>query len=129
MSDGAGTGADRAAEAGGMTGLEWLNLGLRGLMELGVVCGFAYWGYRTGGALLAVGAPVVGFGFWGAVDFHQLGRAGEPIRLVQELVVSGLAALAFYVAGQHALGWGLAAVSVAHHALVYINGNRLLKGD
>ncbi len=110
-----------------MTGLEKINLGLRGLMELGVVCGLAYWGYRTEGAALAVGAPVVGFGFWGAVDFHQLGRAAEPVRLVQELVVSGLAAAALYVAGQHVLGPGLAAVSVLHHALVYINGNRLLK--
>jgi len=33
-------------------------------------------------------------GFWGAVDFHQAGRLAEPLRLVQELAISGLAAVA-----------------------------------
>lgn len=111
-----------------MTPLERLNLGLRGLMELGVVCGLAYWGYRTGGALLAISAPAIGFGFWGGVDFHQAGRAAEAIRLVQELTLSGLAAAGLYLGGRHALGVGLAAVSVIHHVLVYATGNRLLKG-
>ena len=111
-----------------MTGLERLNLTLRALMEIGVVCGLAYWGHRTGGVILAVAAPVVGFGFWGAVDFRRAGRAAEPLRLIQELVISGLAAVAFYVAGRHALGWTLATTSVAHHVLVYATGNRLLKG-
>lgn len=135
MSDGAGTDrgdpTGRAARPGdaGMTGLEWLNLALRGLMETGVVAGFAFWGYRTSGVLLAIGAPVVGFGFWGAVDFHQAGRAAEPIRLVQELVITGLAAAAFYVARAHVLGWILVLLSVAHHVLVYATGNRLLQHE
>lgn len=117
---------------GGLTGaarmrpLERINLALRGLMELGVVCGLAYWGYQAGGTLPAVAAPVVGFGFWGAVDFHQAGRAAEPIRLIQELAISGLAAASFYSGGRHVLGWGLATVSVVHHLLVYVSGNRLL---
>ncbi|MCG6957007.1 MAG: YrdB family protein [Gemmatimonadetes bacterium] len=110
-----------------MTGTERLNLTLRALMELGVVCGLAYWGYWREGLLLAVGAPAVGFGFWGAVDFHQAGRAAEPLRVIQELVVSGLAAAAIYVAGQHALGWTLASVSVVHPVLIYGTGNTLLK--
>lgn len=110
-----------------MSGLERINLALRGVMEFGVVCGFAYWGYRNGGVLLAVATPTIGFGFWGAVDFHQAGRAAEPIRLVQELAISALAAVGFYVAGCHALGWMLGSISVVHHALVYATGNRLLK--
>ncbi len=110
-----------------MTVLERFNLALRALMELGVVCGLGYWGYRHGGVILAVTAPVIGFGFWGAVDFHQAGRAAEPLRLLQELVVSGLAAAAVYTAGSHGPGWMLATVSVVHHALVYATGNRLLK--
>lgn len=109
-----------------MTGVERLNLTLRALTELGVVCGLAFWGYRTGGVLLAVAAPVVGFGFWGAVDFHQAGRAAEALRLIQELAVSGLAAVAIYVAGSHILGWTLASVSIVYHALVYATGNKLL---
>ncbi|MGH7582736.1 MAG: DUF2568 domain-containing protein [Gemmatimonadales bacterium] len=111
-----------------MNGLERVNLILRAIMELGVICGLAWWGYRVGGVLLAVAAPVVGFGFWGAVDFHHAGRAAEALRLIQELVISGLAAGALYVAGAHVLGYALASVSVAYHALVYIAGNRLLKG-
>ncbi len=118
-----------------MTAFQRVNLTLRVLMEIGIVVALAYWGFHTGngtGAKIAlgVGAPLVGFGFWGAIDFHQAGRAAEPLRLTQELVVSGLAALAWYEAGQHALGLALGALSIAYHALVYLSGARLLgSGD
>jgi len=115
-----------------VSALERLNLGLRALMELGVVCGLAYWGWHLGRSrlsrtLLAIGAPALGFGFWGAVDFRGAGAAAEWLRLAQELLVSGLAAAALYVAGAQALGWALAALSVVHHGLVYVAGGRLLK--
>ena len=105
---------------------------LRVLVEAGIVAAFAWWGYRAGAGtgmkiLLAVGAPALGFGFWGAVDFHQAGRLAEPLRLLQELAVSGLAAVALYAAGQHLLGWALGLLSVAYHTLVYLKGGRLLK--
>ena len=110
----------------------WLRLGLRAVMETGVVVGLAYWGYETGASTiakigLALGAPLLGFGFWGAVDFHQAGRAAEALRLVQELVVTGLVALAVGSAGQPLLGLALALLSVVYHALVYVSGGRLLK--
>jgi hypothetical protein len=108
------------------------TLVLRVLMEAGIVAGFAWWGYRAGAGtgmkiLLAVGAPALGFGFWGAVDFRQAGRFAEPLRLLQELVVCALAAVAAYAAGQHLLGWVLGLLSAAYHALVYLQGGRLLK--
>ena len=58
-----------------MTTFERLNLALRVLMETGIVVALAYWGVHTGDStaakiLLGVGAPVLGFGFWGAVDFR-----------------------------------------------------------
>jgi Protein of unknown function (DUF2568) len=111
-----------------------LNLALRGLVEGGIVVGLAWWGVATGDGtgmkvLLGVGAPLVGFGFWGAVDFRRVGRLAEPARLLQELAVSGLAAVAWYAAGRHALGVALAAVSLLHHALVYAIGERLLKPE
>ena len=114
-----------------MTAVQRLNLTLRVLMEVGVVVGLAYWGIHSGGGaaakiVLGVGAPAVGFGFWGAVDFHRSPLA-EPLRLVQELVISGLAAVAWYAAGQHVLGIALGALSIAYHALVYASGERLLK--
>jgi hypothetical protein len=114
-----------------MTPLERLVLSLRVTMEAAMVAALAYWGFHTGDTtltkvLLAVGVPVVGFGFWGAVDFHQAGRFGEPLRLAQELAVSLLAALALYATGRHGAGIALAALSVLYHVLVYATGGRLL---
>ena len=112
--------------------LQTFTLALRVLMEAGIVAAFAWWGYRAGEGtgmkiLLAVGAPALGFGFWGAVDFRQAGRLAEPLRLLQELAISALAAIALYAAGQHLLGWALGLLSAAYHALVYLQGGRLLK--
>ena len=42
------------------------------------------------------------------------------LRLVEELVSSGLVACAWYAAGQHMLGWALDLLSIAYHALVYL---------
>lgn len=111
-----------------MTSIERFNLTLRAFMELGVVCGFAYWGYRTGGVPLAIAAPVVGFGFWGGIDFHQFDRSGETLRLIQELALSGLAAIGLYASGGAVPACALASLSILHHALVYLTGNKLLKG-
>jgi hypothetical protein len=114
-----------------MSATQRLNLILRVLVEVGVVAALAYWGARTGEGtaakvLLGIAAPLVGFGFWGAVDFHRA-RHAEILRLLQELVVSGLAAVACYAAGAHALAITLAALSVIYHGLVYASGARLLK--
>ena len=112
--------------------VETVTLVLRVLMEVGIVAGLAYWGVQAGSGtresiLLGLAAPAIAFGFWGAVDFHQAGRLAEPLRLVQELVVSGLAALALFAAGRPLLGALLGALSVVYHALVYAGGGRLLK--
>ena len=112
--------------------LEWINLALRALMELGIVIALGYWGVHTGSSmstkiLLGIGAPVLGFGFWGAIDFHQAGRLSEPLRLVQELAISGLAAIAWYAAGQQVLGLALGMISIVYHILVYSVGGTLLK--
>ncbi len=114
-----------------MTSMQRLNLTLRVLMEIGVIVALANWGIHTGNGaaakiFLGVGAPVVGFGLWGAVDFHRSGL-GEPLRLVQELVISGVAAAAWYTAGQHVAGIALFVLSIVYHSLVYASGERLLK--
>jgi Protein of unknown function (DUF2568) len=112
--------------------IERILLVLRVTMEIGIVVALGFWGYHVGSstaakfALLIV-VPLSGFGFWGAVDFHQAGRWAEPLRLIQELVVSGLAALAWYASGRHALGIGLGGLSLLYHALVYASGERLLE--
>ncbi len=108
-----------------------LNLGLRVVTETGVVAGLAYSGaHAADGAVgklaLGIGAPLVGFGIWGGWDFRGAGRFAEPLRLLQELVISLIAAAALIAAGQPALGAALAAVSFLHHGLVYALGERLL---
>lgn len=115
-----------------MSPMQTVTLTARATMETGVVGALAYWGYQTGSSTassvaLAIAAPAVGFGIWGAVDFHQLRHIAEPLRLIEELAISGLAALALYSTDQHALGWALAALSAVYHALVYLQGDRLLK--
>ncbi len=119
-------------QRGVMTPAKWANVGVRAVVEGGVVAALAYWGYETGvgtasRVVLTIGAPVVGFGIWGAVDFHRFGRLAEPLRLVEELVISGLAAVALFRVGQPVLGIALAALSVTHHALVYLTGERLVQ--
>lgn len=115
-----------------MSKLTWFTLALRVTMEAAIIAALAMWGYHVGphtvGKLvLALAAPAIGFGVWGAVDFRQAGRFAEALRLAEELAVSGLAALAWYAAGQHAPGAALAIVSLAYHGLVYLGGGRLLK--
>lgn len=109
-----------------------INLALRAMVELGIVAGLGYWGYQTGTtvlakALMSIGVPSLVYGFWGFVDFRRAGRIAELLRLIQELMISGLAAFAFYLAGQPALGYALAFISIVHHIMVYALGEKLLK--
>jgi hypothetical protein len=68
------------------------NILFRGLMEVANIGASTYAAGNTdiARALPAVGAPDVGFGFRGFMDFRQAGSAVEWLRLVQELPVSGL---------------------------------------
>jgi hypothetical protein len=112
--------------------LVWINLGLRGTMELGIVIGLGYWGWYMGNSnlyklLLCTGTPLIGFGFWGLVDFHNFRNYSEFLRLVQELLISGLVAFLLYNIGKHFFGLVLGFISILYHSLVYISGDRLLK--
>ena len=114
--------------------LQALTLVLRVTMELGIVAALAYWGVQTGAAtptkaLLGIAAPLVGFGIWGAIDFRRAGAMAELLRLAEELVISGLAALGAYMAGAQTLGWALGLLSLVYHALVYAAGDRLLRTE
>lgn len=112
--------------------LKWVNVGLRGLMEAGLVAALAYWGYAAGHSqtmkwILCIGAPVVVFGVWGYFDFRNVVRHPEPFRLALELILTGLAVYALYIAGAGGLGMALALLSIVHHVLVYVLGETLLK--
>ncbi len=97
-----------------------------------MVAALAYWGYQRGhgtttSVILAIVAPAVGFGFWGGIDFHQAGRFAEPMRLLEELVISAVAVIALWLAGTPAFAVALAVLSIVYHAAVYATGGRLLK--
>ena len=114
-----------------MTPRQLTTLVLRVTMEIGIVAGLCLWGAHTGdttGASIALGiaAPLVGFGLWGAVDFHQAGRLAEPLRLLEELVISLVAAVALTAAGAPTAGVALAALSITYHVVVYATGQTLL---
>lgn len=115
-----------------MTTAQSALLGLRVAVEAGVVAGLAWWGYAVGdggvrGILIAILAPVLGFGFWGAVDFHRAGALAEPLRLLQELLVSGLTGWLLIAVGHPAWGWALLLLTATYHGLVYAFGERLLR--
>ncbi len=117
-----------------MTTVRRISLVLRWIMEMGIVLGLAYWGFQTGGSpavkiLLLIAAPVVLFSFWGFVDFRWMGKAAEVVRLVQELAITGLVAAALIAAARPVFGWLLAAVSIVHHILVYLTGDRLIRRE
>ncbi|MCB2204821.1 YrdB family protein [bacterium] len=108
------------------------NLTLRALLEMGIVAALGYWGYVTGDTaassiVFLIVFPVVGFGIWGAIDFHQLGKHAEYFRLGEELVISLLAAYGLYAAEAPALALLLAILTIVYHTLVYTSGERLLK--
>ncbi len=114
-----------------MTFVQRLELGLRVTLELGIVAALAYWGAGVGGTttekvVVAIAAPGAAFAVWGLVDFREAGRLAEPLRLLEELVISFAAAVAWYSAGVHLLAFALIVVSVGYHALVYAAGHRLL---
>lgn len=112
--------------------LTWINLTLRGLMELGIVIAFAQWGYHTGKTIgysvfLSIIAPLVMFSIWSLFDFRNVVSTPEPFRLVQEMFISLLAAVAWYISGQRMLGLTLAIISIIHHIMVYALGYKLLQ--
>ena len=115
-----------------MNYLRNVNLALRGTMEAGIILALGYWGYCFGRGpgmkiLLSIVVPALVFSFWGLVDFHQFGYASEALRLLQELLVTVLAAIALYSVGFHTLCWMMAIISIVHHTLVYATGDKLLK--
>ncbi len=112
--------------------MTWINLTLRGLMELGIVIAFAQWGYHMGkttgfSVLLSITAPLVMFSIWSLFDFRNVVSTPEPFRLVQEMFISLLAAVAWYISGHRMLGLALAIISIIHHIMVYALGYKLLQ--
>ena len=108
-----------------MTALKMINLALAFGLELAALAALAYWGFTTGPGVLAwvlgLGAPlvmVVVWGLWMAPTAAR--RLPDPGRMVAQLGIFGIAALALAVAGQP--GWAaiFAVLTVINTLLLYV---------
>jgi hypothetical protein len=100
------------------------NLLVRFLLELVALGALSYWGFASGGNLLAkvllgVGAPVLAAAVWGLfVSPKAAVPLAMPLRLLPEALVFGSAAAALIATGHPALATGFAAVAVVNRLLV-----------
>ena len=104
------------------------NLALRFLLELGILGALGYWGFRTGNGtlmkwVLGLGAPLLAAVVWGTfLSPKATVELPTSPRLLLEVVVFGLAALALYKAGQTNLAATLGLVYVINRILLTIWG-------
>lgn len=103
-----------------MSGLRAVTMTVRFLCELAMLAALAYWGFSVGDGAgawaLGVGAPLLAAVVWGALVAPKA-RWPVPIptRVVIELILFGVAAVALVVAGQPlaAVGLGVAALATS----------------
>lgn len=102
------------------------NLGVRFILELCALAALGYWGFRTGTGwtvklILGIGAPVLAAVVWGLfVSPKATYDIGDPARLVVEIIVFGLAAVALYYAGQPGLCAVFVIAALISRVLVFI---------
>jgi hypothetical protein len=112
-----------------MSALKAVNLLARFLLELCAVVAAGYWGFRASDSalewLLGLGAPLVVVMLWGAfVAPKAPSRLPDPARLVLELAIFGVAAIALVAAGSSLLGVALAVAALANIGLMFALGSR-----
>jgi uncharacterized protein DUF2568 len=106
--------------------LKGANLALAFLLELIMLTVFAYWGFQTGTEtlvkiILGFGAPVLAAAFWGVfLAPRAMRRVGRKLRVLLEVVIFGLGALALTAVGQSTLAVIFAVVVVINQFLLYI---------
>ena len=106
--------------------VKWANLGLRFLLELGILAAAGYWGFNTGTQtsakiVLGIGAPLLvalGWGIFLAPASPR--RLAEPGRLLAELAIFGVAIAALYSTGAHYLAGAFALTYALNKILLTI---------
>jgi Protein of unknown function (DUF2568) len=89
------------------------NLGLRFLLELGLLVGLGWWGEHAVGSWAAVVFPVAAAVVWGSfLSAKARWTIPTPVRLALELVLFALAAVGYWRADQPGIAVGFA-VAVA----------------
>jgi membrane protein YdbS with pleckstrin-like domain len=113
-----------------LTPLRAASAGLRFLLELAALAAVAYWGVAVGDGLLqqvalAAGAVVLLTGVWGLfVAPKAVRRLGDPLRLVVELVVFGVAVGALVSVGEVVVGVVFGLLVVVSEVAVWLLGQR-----
>lgn len=104
------------------------NLTLRFLLELCMLAALGYWGVETGEQLVAkiglgTGAPLLAGLVWGIFLAPKSSRRlHQPLRLILELVIFGLAITALYTTGPRWLAWVFGLIYVINKALLAVWG-------
>lgn len=97
------------------------NLGLRFLLELGLLAAFALWGAHAGGASVAVAAPLAAAVLWGMV-LSPKARVPSPawVRVSLEVLLFGAAAAGLAADGHAVAGAIFGVVALANLTLVRV---------
>ena len=106
-----------------------LNDGLRFLLELSALAALAYWGFTAAGGVsrwvLAFAAPLVMAVAWGAFIAPRAAlRVEDPVRIVAEVLIFGVAVAALAAAGRPRLAIAFAVMVAVHLALTFPLGQR-----
>ncbi len=109
-----------------MTIAKYANLALSFLLELCMLAAFGYWGLKTGSdgltqVVLGIGTPLLVAVIWGIfLAPASSRRLRNPLRLVLEATIFGVAILALHAAGQSSLASLLGIVYVINKALQFV---------
>lgn len=104
--------------------LKMVNIGLRFLMELGILGIFGYWGFKTDGGtftnlLLGIGAPILFAVVWGTFLAPKSSmRLDEPWLFLLELVIFVFAGWALYSTGKVSLAISFGAIYILNKILM-----------
>ena len=97
------------------------NLGLRFLLELGSLAAVGYWGWETGGWVLALGAVAAVIGVWALfVSPKHTIETSKQVAFAIELAVWVAAGAALYATDHAPLGLAFLVVSVISGLLNYV---------
>lgn len=100
------------------------NLGIRFLLELGMLAAISYWGFTAGrttvvDAVLGVGAPLVAAALWGVLAAPKSERRLQGLALVVvQVSLLSLGGVALIAAGRAGLGAFFIAVVLVNAAML-----------
>jgi hypothetical protein len=114
-----------------MKPIPWNHLGVRFVLELALIAGVAYWGWRIGdggplGLVLAILFPTLLGALWGVFGTPNDGSRGAPVipisgklRLLLEALIIGVATYGVWTSWSRAAAETLLTAFVIHYALTW----------